>query len=293
MNFKSCQPIALTTACLGIIASALSGAVTITEDTDEGAACFRIATPAATYLYQKDAGGFSSMVDRDGIDWIGFSPRAQDSYPESAASSYRGLPNLVFRSPDSGAGHPGFARCVSIQAGADTIRTFSRSGMWRWSWQFTEQEATLTVEAVDPGHCYWFLYEGPIAGAFEPAVQYWGNDRDGPIRTFTDFFRKEGEFGQWSWVYFGSDRVDRVLWLRHLTPDRLPDVMGYLGNSPAGLDSPDGMVVFGFGRYAGASPQMSMVPNRFSIGFREGRVRSRADHDALAAAIAAAPPQQP
>ena len=50
------------------------GAVVITDDLDEGIACFRIATDSATYFYDKAGAGFTSILDRDGIDWINFHP---------------------------------------------------------------------------------------------------------------------------------------------------------------------------------------------------------------------------
>ncbi len=52
---------------------------------DEGQECFVIKTPSATYYYQKAAGGFSSMVDPDGNDWISFKEDKSESYPERAA----------------------------------------------------------------------------------------------------------------------------------------------------------------------------------------------------------------
>jgi hypothetical protein len=39
--------------------------------------------------------------------------------------------------------------------------------------------------------------------------------------------------------------------MMHQTQDDHPDMMGLLGNSEGGLDSEDGMTVFGFGRGAG------------------------------------------
>ena len=93
------------------------------EVMDEGELCFLINTPGGSYFYQKEAGGFSSILDTEGNDWIGFHPDTTESYPQSAASSYRGLPNLVFRSDDGGAGHPGFNKCFSDQIADNCIRT--------------------------------------------------------------------------------------------------------------------------------------------------------------------------
>ena len=46
----------------------------ITHGTDEGQDCFLITTQSAVYAYQAEAGGFSSICDRDGVDWINFHP---------------------------------------------------------------------------------------------------------------------------------------------------------------------------------------------------------------------------
>lgn len=57
---------------------------------------YRIRTPTATYLLDSASGGLSSMTDVEGHDWIGFRPEPWGAYPASAASAYRGVPNLVF-----------------------------------------------------------------------------------------------------------------------------------------------------------------------------------------------------
>ena len=60
--------------------------------------------------------------------------------------------------------------------------------------------------------------------------------------------------------------------------DTLSDLFGYLGNSSAGLDAPDGMVVFGFGRRRGAQPCLSDPAARFTISLLDFGVRADVDH---------------
>src|SRR5579863_6147975 len=48
--------------------------------------CFRVETPAATYLYGKRGAGFAQILDPDGHDWIAYHPGGK------AAGEYRGLP---------------------------------------------------------------------------------------------------------------------------------------------------------------------------------------------------------
>lgn len=61
--------------------------------------------------------------------------------------------------------------------------------------------------------------------------------------------------------------------------------MGCLGNTRVGLEAPDGMVVFGFGRYQRATPLMAPAGNRFRVRFLEREIRSTEDHQALGTAL--------
>jgi len=245
---------------------------------DAGQACFKITTPNATFFYQKEAGGFSSILDRDGNDWIGFKQDSLENYPSSAASSYRGLPNLVFRSEDGGAGHPGFRKCISERISPNRIRSTSKSGRWQWTWTFEPDLATLTIDRVDSSHAYWFLYEGPVGGRFKPKEQYWGTDREGPLRSMPDHYAGSTVYGYWRWFYAGDDNLNRILLIAHLDQDRLPDTFSYLGNTPDGIHAPDGMVVFGFGRIENAIPLMREQKQTFCIGFFEKKIQTAEDH---------------
>jgi hypothetical protein len=55
------------------------------------------------------------------------------------------------------------------------------------------------------------------------------------------------------------------------------DLFAYLGHTEAGIQAPDGMVVFGFGRKAGAVPLLT-EPRTFYVGFHAERVRDAAAH---------------
>ena len=277
----------VTLFCVGLAASSAQGEVRISDSEDEGLPAFKIETPAATYYLQKASGAFSSIIDRDGRDWVGFHSDPEAGFPAGAASQFRGLPNLVYQGPDNGVGHPGFEKCASTLVEENSIRTVSASGEWRWTWTFADSHADLHVEKIDPERPYWFLYEGPIAGAFAPSRQYWGSSQTGPIKSFDDYFETGGRVGQHRWAYFGDEDVERVFYVQQLTPDRLPDLMGCLGDTPQGLESGEGMVVFGFGREVDAKPLLQ-TPNRFRVGFVEKAIRSPEDHHALAAELDAA-----
>ena len=225
---------------------------------------FEVSTSSATYLFDARGGGFSSIKDKDGNEWIGFKP-GDGSYPASAAASFRGLPNLVYQGDDNGSGHPGFDNCTSKIILPNQILTVSNSDMWEWMWTFSEKGAMLEINRTDTTRNYWFLYEGIPGGEFDPKNQYWGNNADGYRTDTPQFGSEKTRKGAWDWAYFGHQSLKNCLFVLHLTPDNHTDVFSYLGNSGKGMKSEDGMVVFGLGRDEG-NPLMK-GPNSFFIGF--------------------------
>lgn len=276
----------LTTAFIFLTLALPAFGIEISEDTFAGTPHFIIKTKKATYYLDKEGGGLSRMIDIYGNDWIGFKRYPWENYPESATSSFRGIPNIVFRSDDGGAGHPGHKKCHSFLVDENTILTVSKSGKWQWRWKFYESYATISMEKVDQNHSYWFLYEGPIAGEFKPEHQYWGTNLGGPRREINDFYKGDKIFANWHWAYFGDDRVKQVLYVAMEKPDRQIDALGFLGNSTKGVESEDGMVVFGFGRQGNAQPQMTDPHNKFYIGFLKRKVKNQGGHESVAKDIA-------
>ncbi len=272
---------------LFIAVSSLSVAQTaIEEGAYQGRPHFIIRTAAATFYYDKAGGGFSRLIDRQGHDWIAFRQQPAGDYPQAAAGAFRGIPNLVYGSGDSGAGHPGFDQCESVRIGPNAIRTASKSGKWRWRWTFYEEVAELRIEKVDPEHPYWFLYEGTVAGAFRPQQQYWGTSESGAPRTdIPDYYQGNIVTGDWEWVYFGEKGLNRVFFLGMRGAqgesfdggDGISDTFSYLGNTEEGAASPDGMVVFGFGRADEPQPLLTK-PAIFFLGFIEQPVRNQRQH---------------
>lgn len=255
--------------------------IRITDGTYAGRPHFLVHTPTALYYYDKAGGGLSRMIDADGNDWIGFWDTPWEPYPDGAASAFRGVPNLVYQSDDGGAGHPGHTQCISEQIGENRIRSTSKSGNWEWEWTFFDDHARLDVQKVDTTHAYWFLYEGIPGGVYEPEHQYMGTNTGGPRIELRDFFHGDKLFDKWQWAYFGHNDVDRILYVAQQSPDEHSDTFSYLGNTETGLDSPDGMIVFGFGRTDGAKPLLK-EPESFVVGFWEQAIIKAADHDRLA-----------
>jgi len=254
--------------------------VRITEGTYAGRPHFLVHTPQAIYYYDKAGGGLSRMIDAAGHDWIGFWDEPWGDYPAAAASAFRGIPNLVHQSGDSGAGHPGHDQCVSEVIGGNRIRSTSKSGTWQWTWTFHADHARLDVERVASDHPYWFLYEGTPGGVYQPERQYMGTSNGGPRKEPRDFYAGDKLFDDWQWAYFGHNDHARVLYVAQQATDDHADTFSYLGNTEAGLDAPDGMVVFGFGRADGAQPLLT-TPNSFVVGFWESAIRDAAAHDQL------------
>ena len=242
--------------------------ITITDSViDAGQNCFKIETAAATYFYQKEAGGFSSILDNDSADWIDFKPAEEATYPASAANEYRGLPNMVYGGDDDGAGHPGFSQCESFLVNDSVIRTVSKSGKWEWEWTFFDDHAKLEVLKADADRGYWFLYEGIPGGSFMPDHYFWGNGEGGPYCDMPDFFMKEIDNGNWQWAYFGNDRSYNIFYVAREQKGDENCIFGVLGNTKQGITSPNGMVVFGFGREGTQS--LLKGRNTFYIGFAE------------------------
>ncbi len=290
MNLKAKNEIfrwlGLVVRCVGLAAGARAAEVAINDGDYEGRAQFIIITPGATWYYDKAGGGFSRLIDRDGHDWISFHAPTGKPSPAGAAANFRGLPNLVFGKgyPEAGAGHPGFDRCETELIAPDTLRTRSKTGTWAWSWRFTATGAIFTMERADAAHQWWFLYEGPVAGRFAPQAQYWGTDAGGPRRETPEHMRGESILAKWRWAYFGDRDVPRVLFLAQVgKPDDLDDTFGYMGSTSAGIEAPDGMVVFGFGRHG--RPLLSGAGQRFVVGLVDQRMETPAEHERLAALI--------
>ena len=151
-------------------------------------------------------------------------------------------------------------------------------------WSFSNEEAKLEVEKVDDDQPYWFLYEGPIASRWAPNEQYFATDTTKPIHEPLDYFKNQKLFSNWRWVYFGDESQARVLSIVHEQQDTLADTFSHLGNSELGINSQDGMVVFGFGRAEGTRPVLT-GKNSFRIGFIERSGSTPEDYEAIKKAL--------
>jgi hypothetical protein len=256
----------------------------ITETTYEGKPHFVIETKEITWYFDKEGGGFSRMIDHDGNDWITFKREPWGMYPESAASAFRGIPNMVFKGDDGGAGHPGHEKCNSWLEG-DKIITESKSGKWKLQWTFFDDHALLEIMQADPAQPYWFLYEGSPGGKYSPMDYCFGTSAGGPETQLPDFWKGQITTGNFSWMYAGSNTSERTFFMAQLTPDDKTDMVSFLGNTNEGIASPDGMTVFGFGRDDKGNALLT-GNHKFVVGFYPEKVTDTKQHQRFSKYIA-------
>ena len=219
---------------------------------DEGLDCYMITTASATYYFQKDAGGFSSLLDIEGNDWIGFHPFG------GSDGIYRGIPNMVH--PDN-IFHPGHRNCFSSIDHAGplrvTIRSVSTDGLWECLWHVYPRYARLTLLRCAPKP-YWFLYEGTPGGVIDYDTDF--SVRSNGVRSPAGQEWQNQDIAAPEWVYFEDSALDRYIYLVHEEDDAHNDTYWPMQQN---------MTVFGFGRGPGTNKHMTVTPNHFTIGLAD------------------------
>lgn len=248
----------------GFTPAAVPPQVIVTDGVlDENEESLRIDTPSGSWFYHKQGGGFSSLVDADGNDWIGYHPTG------GSAGSYRGIPNIV--NPE-GHLHPGATTAQTTLISSGPLRaSFSSTttdGLWSVLWYIYPNYASMTITAA--GHPYWFLYEGTPGGMIDPTSDFMVRS-DGTKTLLSDAWT--GDLSGEEWVYFSDPVVDRSLFLVNHQNDNDTD---------AYFDMNDQMTVFGFGR-DGLTSYLTGAPQRFTVGLIDGT-----DFPATAAVIRSA-----
>lgn len=250
---------------LAIFAPHSTALVTITDNaTDEGRPCFKIETDFATYYLQKQNGGFSSLVDKDGNDWIDFHENICGGGGVGARGCFRGIPNLVY--PDN-IMHPGYNTATvtkgKVTADKATFKVKAKSNAIEATYDIYPTHVTLTVTKATKK--YWFLYEGTPGGSLEPKTDFYVYPTaSSVIRANCSVTRKplaplpKAK----EWTYFCDKGQKRALFLIHVTGDAITDRYYAMGGA-------GGMTVFGFGRAGTATCRMSAINNVFSFGLME------------------------
>jgi hypothetical protein len=241
--------------------------VTIDEGAeDEGQASFMIGSAGGTLFLQTGAGGFSSFVDSDGSDWIGFNPEPGSG----SAGEYRGIPNAVY---PEGYFHPGSTDLESevITRGPlkITVRSVTADGLWECRWEFYPGHATMTMLSMD--HDFWLLYEGTPGGSLDPDTDFMVRS-DGTQTPLSESWN--GDLEDEEWIFVADPALGRSIFLAHHEDDAFSDIYRPMEGN---------MTVFGFGRSdSPLTSYLSDLPQRLSVGLLE-----TTDTDACAAAIRA------
>lgn len=215
-----------------------------------------ISTDNATYHLEKEGGGLSSMIDKDGVDWIGFNNEKGSGWK----GEYRGFPNAIHKQDGNyfhalNAGTDPSTSVVEIETPKHVRITFtSNNGQWEGQWDFYPERLDFTMSKVSSGYKYWVQYEGVPNGQMDE-TDFWYASADNKSHPINEPFL--GDLPSPEWIAFGDIEKSRVLYLLHHEDDEQPD--NYVSRPY--------MTVFGFGR--SNKEKYLDIPQTFSIGFVE------------------------
>lgn len=233
--------------------------VQLTHGIDEsagGVSSYIINTASATYYLEKKGGGLSSLVDKEGIDWLGFHNEKGSGHK----GEYRGFPNAIHKQDGNyfhalNAGTDLSTSVVDIESAQHVRITFtSENKQWQGQWDFYPQRLDFTMSKVSEGYSYWVQYEGVPYGEMDK-TDFWYSSADTKAHLIDEPFL--GDLPSPEWIAFGDINSPRMLYLLHHEDDENPD--NYVSR-------PD-MTVFGFGR--SNKDKYLTTSQRFSIGFIE------------------------
>ncbi|WP_207951747.1 hypothetical protein [Pseudomaricurvus alcaniphilus] len=236
--------------------------VTLTHGIDESAAglsAYIVSIANATFYLEKEGGGLSSMLDKDGVDWIGFHPEKGSGWK----GEYRGFPNAIHKQDGSffhalNAGTDKSTSVVEIETDKHVRIVFtSGNGQWQGQWDFYPDRCDFTMSRVSPGYKYWVQYEGVPGGEMDKD-DFWYNSADDKSRQIEEPFM--GDLPAPEWYAFGDAKSSRMFYLLHHQDDEHPDDYA----------SRPYMTVLGFGR--SNKEKYLVTPQTFSIGFVESTI---------------------
>nr|WP_225917912.1 hypothetical protein [Neiella holothuriorum] len=233
--------------------------VQLSHGVDESAGklpAYIITLADATFYLEKQGGGLSSIVDRDGVNWLGFHNKKGSGHQ----GEYRGFPNAVHKQ-DGNYFHAQNATTdfssseVAINS-AQHVRIVFTSGNTKWQgvYDFYPDRCDFTMTRVSPGFHYWVLYEGVPGGSMDK-TDFWFasvDDKKHPIEE-----SHHGDLPAPEWFAFGDADSSRMLYVVQHDDDALAD----------SYEHRPFMTVMGFGRLH--KDKFLNTPNTFSIGFVE------------------------
>lgn len=232
------------------------------DDSAGGGPAYIVSTDTTTYYLEKNGGGLSSIIDAQGVDWLGFNSEKGSGWK----GEYRGFPNAIHRQDGNyfhamNAGTDPSTSVVEINSeGHVRIIFTSDNDQWEGRWDFYPERCDFTMSKVSEGYKYWILYEGVPGGEMDES-DFWYASVDDKKRSISESFN--GDFPGPEWIAFGDTKASRMLYiLNHEDDDALDEYV-----------SRPYMTVLGFGR-SGKEKFLS-TPKTFSIGFVESIEYSR------------------
>lgn len=233
--------------------------VTLSHGIDESAgkvSAYIITISNATFYLEKEGGGLSSMLDSDGIDWLGFNNTKGSGWE----GEYRGFPNAIhkqdgnyFHAMNSGTDKSSSYISIETEQHVQIIFT-SDNGKWQGQWDFYPERCDFTMIKISPNHHYWVQYEGVPGGEMDDK-DFWYASIDDKAHPINEEFI--GDLPNPEWFAFGDKNASRMIYLLHHQDDTYPD--DYVSRPY--------MTVLGFGR--SAKNKYLNTPQTFSIGFIE------------------------
>jgi len=251
--------VAAATLMAGCNTQPISQSVSLTHGIDSSAggdAAYIISTDNATYYLEKSGGGLSSMLDKDGVDWLGFHKEPGSAHK----GEYRGFPNAVHKQDGNyfhamNASTDPSTSVIGIQTSDHVRITFtSDNKKWEGQWDFYPDRLDFTMSKVSPGFKYWVQYEGVPGGEMD-RTDFRYSSADNQRHLIDEEFI--GDLPAPEWMAFGDPNAPRMLFMLQHTDDDHPNDY---------VSRPD-MTVLGFGRRN--KEKFLTMPQRFSIGFVE------------------------
>jgi hypothetical protein len=234
---------------------AIKLAIDAIDESAGGVACYKIETARAIWYLEKSGAGLSSLIDKDGNDWLGFHPEPGSG----AAGEYRGFPNAVHQQagsyfhPRNKNTDPATTKIDFAGPDVVTISAVGSSGQWACRYDFLPTHCTFTMTKMPAGFKYWVLYEGTPGGQYDDS-DWWMSSAKDEKKPLTN--PHEGDIPAPEWMAFGDQRLGRALVLWHHEDDDHPDRFYQMQGK---------MTVFGFGRQS-ANKFLDKVPQSVSIG---------------------------
>lgn len=226
------------------------------DDSAGGDSTYIITTPSAIYYLEKQGGGLSSMIDKEGIDWLGFHKKKGSAHK----GEYRGFPNAIHKQDGSyfhamNAGTDLSSSIVEQESGEHLRIAFTTDNkQWEGQWDFYPDRCDFTMRKISPSYKYWVQYEGVPGGEMD-TTDFWYASADNKRHSIIEPF--VGDLPAPEWMAFGDPSAPRMLYMLHHNDDEFPD--NYVSR-------PD-MTVLGFGR-ENKEKYLTTVQT-FSIGFVE------------------------